>query len=92
MVVKMIIEKRGLIECIQYEKFASFHKSILHMVTLPYHFYYTPIMATMPGRHLQSAESNYNTVVTGILNCEYGCSEVFPNLQMTSNTIETEEG
>jgi len=34
MVVEMMIEKRGLIECIQYEKFASFCNSILHMVTL----------------------------------------------------------
>jgi len=34
MVVEMTIEKRGLMECIQYEKFASFCNSILHMVTL----------------------------------------------------------
>ena len=33
MVVEMMIEKRGLIECMQYEKFASFCNSILHMVT-----------------------------------------------------------
>jgi len=33
MVVVMTIEKRGLIECMQYEKFASFCNSILHMVT-----------------------------------------------------------
>jgi len=32
-VAKMMIEKRGLIECLQYEKFASFCNSILHMVT-----------------------------------------------------------
>jgi hypothetical protein len=34
MMVEMTIEKRGLIECMQYEKFASFCNSILHMVTL----------------------------------------------------------
>ena len=34
MMVEMTIEKRGLIECMQYEKFASFGNSILHMVTL----------------------------------------------------------
>jgi len=33
-VVEVTIEKRGLIEYIQYEKFASFCNSILHMVTL----------------------------------------------------------
>jgi len=33
MVVAKMIEKRGLIECLQYEKFASFCNSILHMVT-----------------------------------------------------------
>jgi len=32
-VVEMMIEKRGLIECMQYEKFASFCNSILHTVT-----------------------------------------------------------
>ena len=32
-VVEMTIEKRGLIECMQYEKFASFCNLILHMVT-----------------------------------------------------------
>ena len=32
-VVEMRIEKRGLIECMQYEKFASCCNSILHMVT-----------------------------------------------------------
>jgi hypothetical protein len=32
-VVDMTIEKRGLMECMQYEKFASFCNSILHMVT-----------------------------------------------------------
>jgi len=31
--VEMTIEKRGLMECMQYEKFASFCNSILHMVT-----------------------------------------------------------
>jgi len=34
MVVEMTIEKRGFIECMQYEKFASFHNLILHTVTL----------------------------------------------------------
>ena len=33
MVVEMTIEKRGLIECMQYEKFASFCNSMLHTVT-----------------------------------------------------------
>jgi len=32
-VVEMTIEKRGLMECMQYEKFASFCNSILHMIT-----------------------------------------------------------
>jgi len=31
--VEMTIEKRGLMECMQYEKFASFCNSILHTVT-----------------------------------------------------------
>jgi len=31
-VVEMTIEKRGWIECMQYEKFASCCNSILHMV------------------------------------------------------------
>jgi hypothetical protein len=31
--VEMTIEKRGLMECMQYEKFASFSNSILHTVT-----------------------------------------------------------
>jgi len=34
MVVEMMIEKKGLMECIQYEKFASFCRLILHTVTL----------------------------------------------------------
>jgi hypothetical protein len=33
-VVEVTIERRGWIECIQYEKLASFCKSILRMVTL----------------------------------------------------------
>jgi len=33
MVVEMTIEKRELIECMQYEKFASFCNSILRTVT-----------------------------------------------------------
>jgi hypothetical protein len=33
-VVEITIEKRGLMECIQYEKFASFCNLILHTVTL----------------------------------------------------------
>jgi hypothetical protein len=32
-VVEMTNEKRGLMECLRYEKFASFCNSILHMVT-----------------------------------------------------------
>jgi hypothetical protein len=32
-VVEMMIEKRGLMQCMQYEKFASFCILILHMVT-----------------------------------------------------------
>jgi hypothetical protein len=32
-VVEMTIEKRGLMQCMQYEKFASFCNSILHTVT-----------------------------------------------------------
>jgi len=32
-VMVMTIEKRGLMECMQYEKFASFCNSILHTVT-----------------------------------------------------------
>jgi len=32
-VVEMTIEKRGLMECMQYEKFASFCNLILHTVT-----------------------------------------------------------
>jgi len=32
-VVEMTTEKRGLMQCMQYEKFASFCNSILHMVT-----------------------------------------------------------
>jgi len=34
MVVEVMIQKRGLVKCMQYEKFASFCNSILHMVTL----------------------------------------------------------
>jgi len=34
MVVEMTIEKRGLMECMQYEIFDSFCDSILHTVTL----------------------------------------------------------
>jgi len=34
MVVEMTIEKKGLMECMQYVKFASFCISILHTVTL----------------------------------------------------------
>jgi hypothetical protein len=33
MVMVMTVEKRGLMECLQYEKFASFCDSILHIVT-----------------------------------------------------------
>jgi len=33
-VVEMTIEKRGLMQCMQYEKFALFCNSILQMVTL----------------------------------------------------------
>jgi len=32
-VVEMTIEKKGLMECMQHEKFALFCNSILHMVT-----------------------------------------------------------
>jgi hypothetical protein len=33
-VVDMTIQKRGLMQCMQYEKFNSFCNSILHMVAL----------------------------------------------------------
>jgi hypothetical protein len=33
LVVEMMIEKRGFMECMQYEKFLSFCNSILHTVT-----------------------------------------------------------
>jgi hypothetical protein len=50
MVVEMAIEKRGLIECIQYEKFASFSNLILYMVTLTYYFHNTSLITKVHGR------------------------------------------
>jgi len=49
-VVEMTIEKRGLMECMQYEKFASFCNSILHTVTPAYHCLISALMAKVQGR------------------------------------------
>jgi hypothetical protein len=50
MVVEMTIEKRGLMECLQYDKFASFCNSILHMVTPTYDSYNSSLIAKVQGR------------------------------------------
>jgi len=50
MVVEMMIEKRGLIECMHYEKFTSFCNSISHTLTLTYHSHNTSIIAIVYGR------------------------------------------
>jgi len=42
--------KRWLIECMQYEKFASFTNSILHMVTLASHSLNPSLIAKVQGR------------------------------------------
>jgi hypothetical protein len=49
-VVEMAIEKRELIECIQYEKFDSFCNLILHMVTLTFYFHNTSLITQVHGR------------------------------------------
>jgi hypothetical protein len=48
--VEMTIEKRGLMECMQYEKFASFCNSILHTVTPALHSHNFALMGKVQGR------------------------------------------
>jgi len=50
MVVERTIEKRGLLECMLYEIFASFCNSILHMVTPTYYSHHSSLMANVQGR------------------------------------------
>jgi hypothetical protein len=50
MVVEMTIEKRELMECMQYENFALFCNSILYMVTLAYYSHISSLMAKVHGR------------------------------------------
>jgi len=49
-VVEITIEKRGWIEYMQYEKFASCCNSILHMVTPASHSHNSALMAKVQGR------------------------------------------
>jgi len=44
-VVEMTIEKRGFMECLQYEKFTSFCNLILHTVTRIYHSHNSTLRA-----------------------------------------------
>jgi len=80
MVVEMTIEKSGLIECMQYEKFTSFCNSILHMVILALHSHNTSLNTKTHGRQSQSIVSNGNTILTGRLYLCYGCTEAFPDI------------
>jgi len=54
MVVEVTIEKRGLMECMQYEKFASFCNSILHLVTLASHSHNSSLITIVHGGQSQS--------------------------------------
>ena len=47
MVVEVTIDKKELIECMQYEKFASFYNLILHTVTLALHSHNTSLIANV---------------------------------------------
>ena len=47
---EMTIEKRGLMECMYYETFASFCNSILHMVTPTSHSHNSTLIAKIQGR------------------------------------------
>jgi len=78
-VVEMTIEKRGLMECMHYEKFASFSNSILHMVTPASHCHNSALMGKVQGRQPESIGSNRKTVETGIIYVGYGCTESFPD-------------
>jgi hypothetical protein len=50
MLVEMTIQKSGLVECMQYEKFALFCNSILHTVTPASHSHNSSLMANVQGR------------------------------------------
>jgi hypothetical protein len=50
MVVEMAIEKRGLMEALQYEECALFCKSILHTITLTSHSHNFSLMGDLYGR------------------------------------------
>jgi len=50
MVVEMTIEKRGLVECMQYVKFASFCIWILHTVTPALYSHNFSLRAKVQGR------------------------------------------
>jgi len=51
-VMKMRIQKRELIEHVQYEIFDLFSQLMLHTATLPLNSYNTPIIAKVQDRHL----------------------------------------
>jgi hypothetical protein len=79
MVVEMTIEKRGLMECMQYENVASFCRSLLHMVTPTNRSHHTSLMANVQGGPSQSIGSNDNTVVRGVMDAGYDCTEGLPH-------------
>jgi len=80
MVVEVMIEKWGLIECMQYEKFAPFCNSILHMVTLTQNFHNTSLFAKVQGRQSKSIVNNSHKMVTGIQDFCDSCTRAFPDV------------
>jgi hypothetical protein len=79
-VMVMTVEKTELVKCMQYEKFASFCHSILHMVTPACHCHYSTPIAKVQARQSNSKGSNSKTVVTGIVYVGYSCTKGFPDV------------
>jgi len=76
-VVEVMIDKRGLIECMQYEKYASFCNSTLHNVTLTHYFHHTFPIDKVHNRLSYSIVSIRNKLLTEILYLRYSCMEAF---------------
>ena len=77
MVVKMI-EKRELIDYMQYEIFAKFCKCILYTVIHPSYSHNTLIIIHLHSNQPQYTLSECSTGETGLSNLYCNCIEVFP--------------
>lgn len=79
-VVKVMIQKRVLIECRQYDLFALFCNLIFHIVTLTEHSCNTSLMVKVHSRQQSSIISHHDNLITWRYFTLYCSSKDFPDI------------